>query len=119
MSKLMRELKQAEESRLTRRHALERSAADAAAEQEARGRIQDNAGRLEQLRATALAEAAAEALARIRAQSERTLSAQALALADAERKLELASIGRRGSDIEAARAATEREDHDTIMRYPT
>jgi hypothetical protein len=109
MSKLIRDLKQAEESRLATQYALDRAAANAEAETEARSRIGANTARLVGMKAQELAEAEALALARIRAQSERNLAAQAEALSDAERKLELTIIERRSTDLEAAREEANRE----------
>lgn len=112
----MRNLKQAEEARLSRQQAQVRAEQEAEAEQAARERIGENSSRLDVLKANALAEAEALALARIRAQSERTLAAQAEALRDAERKLELTVIDRRSTDLEAAREAANREAADIAAR---
>ncbi|MDP2793656.1 MAG: hypothetical protein Q8O25_06180 [Sulfurisoma sp.] len=116
MSMLIRNLKQVEESRLARQKSRDRAAQDAEAEQVARERIGANSSRLDELKANELAEAEILALARIRAQSERTLVAQAEALRDAERKLELTTIDRRSTDLEAAREANNRAAADVAAR---
>ncbi|MBU0751638.1 MAG: hypothetical protein KJ787_04860 [Gammaproteobacteria bacterium] len=116
MSKLMRDLRQAEETRLATQYAQDQAAANAEAETEARGRIGSNTARLVEMKAQELAEAEARALAEIRARSERTLAAQAEALCDAERKLELTAIDRRSVDLEAAREAAAREAADIAAR---
>lgn len=119
MSKLMRELRQAEALRQSRQLAPDHAAFEVEAEQAARGRIAGNATRLVEMKAQELAEAEAKALAEIRARSERTLAAQAEALRDAENKLELAAIDRRSADLEAAREAKQREANEAAAREAT
>jgi cobalamin biosynthesis Mg chelatase CobN len=119
MSKLMRELKHAEESRLAMEYAQGRAAANADAEHVARGRIASNASRLIEIKALELAENEARQLAQIRASSERTLAAQAQALAEAERKMEMAAIERRSADLDATREATARAAMDAAAREAT
>jgi len=116
MSKLMRDLKQAEESRLATHYAQEQATANLEAETEARGRIGGNTARLVEMKAQELAEAEARALAEIRARSERMLAAQAEVLRDAERKLELTAIDRRSVDLDAAREAANRAAADAAAR---
>lgn len=116
MSKLMRELKHAEESRLAMEYAQGRAAANADAEQVARGRIASNTSRLVEIKALELAENEARQLAQIRASSERTLAAQAQALAEAERKMEMAAIERRSADLDATRETNARAAADAAAR---
>lgn len=116
MSRMMRDLKHVEESRLAMEYAEERAAANAEAQQLARSRIASTTSRLVEAKALELAENEARQLAQIRAQSERTLAQQAEALAEAERKLEMAAIERRSADLDAARAAAERVAADAIAR---
>lgn len=116
MSKLLRDLKHTEESRLAMEYAQDRATANVDAEWAARGRIGSNTSRLVEIKALELAEAEGRQLAQIRAQSERTLAAQAEALAEAEKKMEMAAIERRSADLDATRAAAARAAADFTAR---